>query len=246
MNLMDDYRTRIYKEYASRMQDASSVFDKAKAERWGVAYDTFLKGWLPEKKDAAILDVACGGGNLLFFFKCRGYTNLQGVDVSPEQVLLARQAAGNVVESDAIQFLEAHSGRYDLVIGLDIVEHFKKDEVLRFLDACYNSLRPGGRVVLQTPNAESIFGMKIRYGDFTHEVGFSPNSLGWLLALCGFSQVVSREAGPVVHGIVSLGRYLLWKVIRAALVLYNLSETGDRGSGIYTRVFLMSGIKGDN
>lgn len=240
---MDDYRTRIYKEYASRMQDASAVFDEAGAVRWGVAYDTFLKGWLPEKKDAAILDVACGGGKLLYFFKSRGYTNLQGVDISPEQVALSQQVAGNVVESDAIEFLESHREKYQLIIGLDIVEHFKKDGVFRFLDACYNALQPDGRLVLQTPNAESPWGMKIRYGDFTHELAFDSNSLKRLLALCGFDKIEARQAGPVVHGVLSLGRFLIWKVIWAALALYNLVETGSIGSGIYTRVFLISGVK---
>lgn len=243
---MTDYRARIYREYASRMQDAEDVFNKEKAERWGVPYKTFLRGWLPHNKDAATLDVGCGWGKLLHFFKSRGYINISGVDISPEQVALARQVTGDVVESDAIEFLQARSAGYDLVIGLDIVEHFKKDDVLPFLDACYNALRPGGRIVLQTPNAESIFGMKIRYGDFTHETAFDPSSLKKLLALCGFIEIEGREAGPAVHGVVSLARYFIWKVIRAALALYSLSETGDMGSGIYTRVFLMSGIKGDN
>ena len=238
---MTDYRTRIYKEYASSMQDASLVFDEAEAARWGQAYDTFLKGWLPGIKDAAILEVACGGAKLLYFLKSRGYNNLQGVDISPEQVALACQVTENVVKGDAIKFLESHRERHDLIIGLDIVEHFQKDEALRFLDACYNSLRPGGRLVLQTPNAESPWGTHHRYNDFTHEIGFNPNSLERLLALAGFSDIMSRETGPVVHGVASLGRYVIWKIIQAGLAIWNLAETGSKGSGIYTRVFLVTG-----
>ena len=64
-------------------------------------------------------------------------------------------------------FLHARPQRFDLVTGLDIVEHFTKDEVLDFLDACREALRPGGRLVLQTPNGESPFGGAVRYGDFT-------------------------------------------------------------------------------
>jgi len=200
---MTDYRRRIYREYASRMQDASLVFDEAEAARWGQAYDTFLKGWLPGSKDAAILEVACGGGKLLYFFKCRGYNDLQGVDISPEQVTLACQVTEDVFEGDAIKFLASHRERYDLIIGLDIVEHFQKDEALRFLDACFNSLRSGGRLVLQTPNAESPWGTHHRYNDFTHEIGLNPNSLERLFSLVGFSDIMSREAGPVVHGMAS-------------------------------------------
>ena len=240
---MTDYRTRIYKNYASHMQDASAVFDEAEAARWGKAYDTFLRGWLPEKKDAAILDVACGGGELLHFFKTRGYTNLQGVDVSPEQVALSRQVTENIAEKNAIDYLVEKQESYDLITGLDIIEHFQKSEVLKFLDASYGALKPGGRIILQTPNAGSPWGMMIRYGDFTHEVAFNPNSLKRLLSLCGFFEIESRETCLVIHGVVSLGRYLIWKTIRVGLSVWNLAETGSRGSGIYTRVFLISGRK---
>ena len=40
---MTDYRARIYENYASRMQEASLVFNEDEAQRWGSSYDTFLK-----------------------------------------------------------------------------------------------------------------------------------------------------------------------------------------------------------
>lgn len=242
---MKDYRTRIYKVYASHMQGASSLFDEGKAICWGKAYDAYLKGWLPEQKDAAILDVACGGGKLLYFIKTRGYKNLFGVDISPEQIALASQVTENVIEEDAITFLQAHKEKYDLIIGLDIVEHFKKEAVLQFLDTCYGALRPEGRIILQTPNAESPWGLQHRYHDFTHEVGFDSVSLERLLSLAGFSKTNIRECGPVVYGLRSFFRNCIWKIIHCGLVIWNLAETGSRGSGIYTRVFLITGKKGN-
>jgi len=241
---MSDYRTRIYKKYASLMQDAPLAFDENDAKGWGRLYDTYFRGWLPEKKEAAILDVACGGGKLLYFFKSREYTNLSGVDISPEQVALSRQVIEHVVGADAIEFLESHENKYDLIAGLDIVEHFKKDEVLRFLDACHNALRRGGHLVLQTPNAESPWGTMHRYHDLTHEIAYDPNSLKRLLAVCGFDKIECRQAGPVVHGVLSLGRYLIWRTIWLALALWNLAEMGSKGSGIYTRMFLITGRRG--
>lgn len=240
---MEDYRNRIYERYASLVQDATSVFNEDEASRWGRAYDTFLKGWLPERKDASILDIGCGGGRLLYFFKSKGYTNLQGVDISPEQVILSLQVTDYVTEGDAIEFLQNAPQSFDLITGLDIIEHFQKNEALQFLEACYNALRGGGRLILQTPNAESPWGMMHRYNDFTHEIAFNPNSLKRLLELCGFCKIEPRPAGPVVHTLLSLGRYLIWKVIWVFLALWNLAETGSMGSGIYTRVFLISGIK---
>lgn len=242
---MKGYRERIYEDYASVMRQGASVFNQAEAAASCKAYDKFLKEWLPHDKNAKILDIGCGGGKLLYFFKTRGYENLQGVDRSPQQAALARQVVENVAEMDAFRFLEMHKGEYDLIAGLDIVEHFRKDEVLNFLDACRLALRTGGRLILQTPNAESPWGMNVRYGDFTHETAFSPYSLDGLLSLAGFSDIKFREAGPAVHGLISLYRFLVWKIIRAVLDFWNLAETGKVGSGIYTRVFLISGMKGE-
>ena len=236
------YRTRIYENYATNFQDAPTIFDETAAWRWGRAYRHYLRRWLPEDKNAMIVDLACGGGKLLYFFKRMGYGNITGVDISPEQVRLARQVTHGVEEADILDWLESRPARFDLITGFDIVEHFHKDEVLRFLDACHHALKPGGRLILQTPNADSPWGMSIRHGDFTHEVGFNPNALSRLLALVGLSRVESRELGPVPvgHSVKSTVRYLIWQSIRAGLKLWNLAETGSAGSGVFTRVFVIT------
>jgi SAM-dependent methyltransferase len=240
-----DYRSRIYERYASRFQSAPATFDLDAARRWGRAYRHYLRGWLPQDHAARILDVACGGGKLLQFFLDAGYRDIHGVDVSPEQVALSRQVTPNVVQADVLEYLAEQSGRFDLITGLDIVEHFRKDEVLQFLDLCYVALKPGGRLVLQTPNAESPWGAHLRYGDFTHELGFNPNALFRLLELVGFSTVETREMGPVPLGysFASGARWIAWQAIRMGLKLWNVAETGDAGSGVFTRVFLISATR---
>lgn len=241
---MLSYRQRIYENYASRFQDAPETFNVADAHRGGQLYDYRFRGWLPARKEAAIVDLACGGGKLLYFFKQRGYQVISGVDISPEQVRLARQVVPEVIEGNVLDFLESHPQTFDLVTGLDIIEHFHKEEVLRFLDLCHAALRPGGRLILQTPNAESFWGGGVRHGDFTHEVCFSPGNLLRLLALCGFRELEARETGPVPwgHSAASTVRCVVWQGFRAVLKLWNLAE-GHAGSGVFTRVLLASGVK---
>lgn len=240
-----DYRVRIYERYASRFQSAPKTFDAEAARRWGRAYRHYLRGWLPREKIARILDIACGGGKLLQFFIDAGYDDVHGVDISPEQVALARQVTPNVVQADVLKYLTDQKDKFDLITGLDIVEHFRKDEVLHFLDLCYAALKPGGRLVLQTPNAESPWGTHLRYGDFTHELGFNPNALTRLLALVGFETIEARELGPVPVGYsaASTLRWLVWQAIRAGLKVWNVAETGDAGSGVFTRVFLVGAMR---
>lgn len=244
-NVVPDYRDRIYERYGENFQDANGQFDAIRASRWGAAYAHYLRGWLPASKDAKIVDLACGGGYLLHFFKERGYRDLAGVDLSPDQVALSRQVTPNVVRQNILDFLAEHPASFDLITGLDIIEHFHKAEVLQVLDGCYRALKPGGRLILQTPNADSPWGTVHRYNDFTHEVGFNPNALSRLLALCGFHGIASRETGPVLFGYsaASFLRGLTWRAIRFFLTIWNIAETGNSGSGVFTRVFLISGTR---
>jgi len=240
-----NYRARIYERYATNFQDAPEGFDAEAAWIWGRAYKYYLRDWLPENKDSCILDVGCGGGKLLYFFSRVGFENVTGVDISPEQVQLAKQVTHDVRMANVLDYLEANPERFDLITGLDIVEHFHKLEVLRFLDNSFAALKPGGRLILQTPNADSPWGMAIRYGDFTHEVSFNSNALARLLNLSGFTDIKAREQGPVPlgHTIASTIRYLIWQSIRMCMKVWNLAEIGSAGSGVFTRVFLISGEK---
>lgn len=238
-----NYRQLIYDKYASCFQDAEKTFNTIAADRWSRAYDYYLRQWLPDNKDANILDIACGGGLFLHFLKTRGYINITGVDISPEQVSLAKQVTENVIEGNVLEFLETTKEKYNLITGLDIIEHLQKDEVIRLLNSIHTALKPNGRLILQTPNADSPWGMMHRYWDFTHEICFNPNSLMKLLKLVAFQNIKFREAGPVVHGIISAVRYLIWQVIRTILKVWNLAEMGGCGSCIFTRIFLISGLK---
>jgi len=180
------FREVIYSSYGRHWQDAAERFDPGAAARWGRAYGWYLRGWLPARRDAAIADLACGQGRLLYWLKSLGYTNLYGVDIAPDQVALARQVA-TVEQEDLLSWLAERRERFDLLIGLDIIEHFTRDEALRFLELAYAALNPGGRLVLQTPNADSPFGLQIRYGDITHEWADNVSQLTRLLRQTGSS-----------------------------------------------------------
>ena len=191
------------------------------------------------------MDLACGGGSLLYFFRERGYANLAGVDISPEQVALSRQVTNEVTQDNVLHFLQTHEGEFDLITALDLAEHFQKDEFLAFWTVLLAALRPGGRLILQTPNADTPWAAYHRYNDFTHEVCFQSNSLSRLMRLSGLVNVAGRELGPIPKGYSAACtlRHILWRLIRLSLQFYNVVETVVPGSGVFTRVFLMSGMK---
>jgi hypothetical protein len=69
----------------------------------------------------------------------------------------------------------------------------------------------------------------MRYGDLTHEIAFTRESIAQLLRSSGFAEVRCFEDAPIVHGAKSAVRWVLWKMIRLALRVYIVAETGDTG-----------------
>lgn len=193
--------------------------------------DKVIRPLLPAQTDARIVDLGCGNGCYLYHAKLYGYTNLLGVDTSAEQVALAHQIGLTEVCQQTIDsFLATYRQPTDLVLLMDVLEHLTLAETLALLDAVYALLKPGGRVLIHVPNAEGIFGMRIRYGDLTHEQCFTPSSMRQLLQTVGFRQLVCYEDKPVVFGPVSLVRRAIWELTTLRYRLMLLAETATRGA----------------
>jgi len=236
MKETDSVRSRVYDRYVTDKMSFERSYDPKDYRDWSRNTYRGLKRWLPADRDARILDVGCGHGNVLHMLLANGYRKVEGVDLSAEQLRLARRVTDAVHQADVIEFLFERDKVYDTIIAFDLIEHFEKPDVLRFLEAARHSLVASGHLILQTPNAASPFGCGHRYHDFTHEVAFDPASLAHVLRLCGLRDIEFAETGPVVHGVKSAARWVVWNGIRGLLQVWNLAETGRR-EPILTRVF---------
>jgi 2-polyprenyl-3-methyl-5-hydroxy-6-metoxy-1,4-benzoquinol methylase len=199
-----------------------------------------VSDWLPQDRQTPILDLGCGSGPFLHLLDSLGYTQINGVDIKPAQVQQARHEVprAQIILGDLREVLAASPARFGLITGFDVIEHFPKEVVLPLLTQVAQALRPGGRVILQTPNGDSPWVGMVAYGDFTHEWIPTPKSLASLLGQVGLVGIAARECQPKVHGIKSAIRFLLWQMLRSFIMFSNLVEMGHRGSGIYSRVFL--------
>jgi 2-polyprenyl-3-methyl-5-hydroxy-6-metoxy-1,4-benzoquinol methylase len=236
-----NYREKLYSSYATA-HTGQKLGDMRPYNNAKPVFDYRIKRLLPENKEARCLDIACGSGTFLYYLKIDGYPNLTGIDISPEQVSLAKQVCEDVHEGDIMQFLSA-GHKYDLITIFSFIEHLTRNEAVDFLDAVNKALTPGGRVILITPNADSPFASHTRYGDVTHEVIYNQGSLSSLLRTCGFTNCMAYETGPVPYGIVSGIRWLLWQGIKSLLKLYRLIEGGNAGGWIFTTEFIMVATK---
>lgn len=190
-----------------------------------------IRTHFPSDKNARILDLGCGNGTLLYFAREAGYEFICGVDTSSEQIEQARLLGfSEVRQADVFSFLAtAAAESYDVITAFDTIEHLTRSELLRLADEVYRTLAPGGRWIIHAPNAEGFLGSRIRYADLTHEQAFTRESVEQLAHAAGFRSVECFEDAPVVHGLKSAARLLVWKAARALLRLFFMAETGDTG-----------------
>ncbi|MCK5240865.1 class I SAM-dependent methyltransferase [bacterium] len=233
-----NYRERCYRNFVSKHWKYIHVLSKEEYDFHSKLYaKTFLKH-MPKDKNAVIMDVACGAGHFMYFLKKEGYQNVVGIDISSEQLELAKQMdVRSVKEEDLFTYLPQHSGQYDMILGNDIIEHLNKDEVLQLLDAMFTALKPGGKILISTENAASLFGASRVFIDFTHEQGFTPISLNQVLRVCGFDEVSVYGIGPI-HNLSSLIRVGLWKIIDRCLKFFLAIECG-LGRGLKKRDIIL-------
>jgi SAM-dependent methyltransferase len=114
---------------------------------------------------------------------------------------------------DLNEFLKDKIAEYDVVTGMDIIEHFTKDELLSLIETIKKVLKPSGRVIFRTPNLDATFGNIYANGDFTHENYLNKNSAMQVMMAMGFKNVEVLPSYLFVDGFFKeLIRKLVWKM----------------------------------
>lgn len=131
--------------------------------------------------ESDILELGCGAGFVIEFLKENGFTKVRGIDLSAEQVEQAKLRGNDVEIADVFDYLEGKDFVFDVIIALDFIEHFSKDELIPLVQLIFKSLKKNGKLILQTPNGEGLFPSQNIYGDLTHLTIFTPSSLRQLL-----------------------------------------------------------------
>lgn len=141
-------------------------------------------------KSVRVLDAGCATGSLLGFLKREGFTNLVGLDPSP--VATATATRLHDVETVAGSFITppAGLGQFDVIVLSHVLEHLL--EVRAAVASMFSLLRPDGVVYLEMPDATRYaINLVAPFHDFNteHINHFSPQTLRWLMAAHGFSEV---------------------------------------------------------
>lgn len=230
---VSDWKQTLYESYVSSGHVADSGGDAEEQLRARRAYlESMIRAHFPADRASRILDIGCGHGALLYYLRRAGYAYVRGVDGSREQVDLAHRLGVDGVEAgDASEFLRScEDGSADVVCLFDVLEHLTRQEAFDLLTEVRRVLTPAGVCIGHVPNAAAIFGSRIRYGDITHEQAFTANSVSQMFRSLGFATVQCYEDKPVVHGLMSAARRIVWEAGTAPFRLLLAAETASMSS----------------
>lgn len=223
-----DYRRELFDAYGRR--SAALDPDQRSKISWFAEYArvAYLPHMGHAPQDAMVVDVGCNKGFLLAALHGIGFRHVAGFDLSESEIVDARRLLPDVPleVADAVDFFDRHPGEFDVVIVKAVLEHVPKSDTLTFLRALRRGLRQGGRVIIDVPNMDWLFATHERYMDFTHETGFTRESLTQVL-LQVFPDVDVRPVDWLPASWLASLRMKLARRVLGALLSWSHPEGGE-------------------
>lgn len=192
-----------------------------------------------------VLDAACGVGYGTAIL-AEVATHVWGVDVKPGCIMFAEQTYGSprvsFVVGDVLS-LPFPPNKFDVYVCLETIEHVA--DAPRLLEEAARVLKPGGRIVISTPNRRVTNPGKGLYARPTnpfHQREYTLKELTRLLRQAGFvpEEIAGQEWHPVwwvtVRGLMSVpllgpALRLLRAAVRRLLRKERLAERAGAESG---------------
>ena len=145
-----------------------------------------------------VVDLGCGRGEFLELLKARGIAG-RGVEANAHAAADCRARGLDVSEGDLVDFLRAQ-GDASLggVFAAQVAEHLRPAALQALLREAHRALRPRGLLALETVNPRSVVGLlEVFNRDLTHEKPLHPDTLSFLAAAAGFTDVRIELRSPI-------------------------------------------------
>jgi cyclopropane fatty-acyl-phospholipid synthase-like methyltransferase len=187
---MDDMRDLVKRGYERCAKDYAATRDQFQNTR----HLEDLARRLPD--GARVLDLGCGSGRPVDAFLLERGLDVTGVDVSGEQIRLAREAlpAGTFIQGD-MSDVAFPAETFDAVVSFYAIFHIPREEHAGLLRRTWRVLRPGGCLLATMGSAEwegteeDFHGTRMFWSHYGREENLQ------LIGRAGFA-VLSEEVDP--------------------------------------------------
>lgn len=187
-------------DWDPKLDDLYASFeDRFRGEREEV--QRRLEVYVPLLIDAGItsgvLDIGSGRGEWLRLLRSKNIAG-RGVDRNRVFIEECRGSGLDVAEADALDHLQGlPANSLNVVTSFHLVEHLAFEVLIKMLDEIERVLKPGGLVILETPNPENFMvGSFSFYADPTHRNPIPSETLEFLLASRGFTDTKVWKLRP--------------------------------------------------
>ena len=152
-------------------------------------YKQFIDPLLEIEKNPCAIDLGCGRGEWLEVLGEMGVAAI-GVDLDEGMLAACADRGLTGVYGDAIEYLSSLGDASQIVVtAFHVVEHISFENLQRLTREAHRVLRPGGLLIMETPNPENIFVATCNfYLDPTHIKPIPPELLVFMAEYSGYSR----------------------------------------------------------
>jgi 2-polyprenyl-3-methyl-5-hydroxy-6-metoxy-1,4-benzoquinol methylase len=181
-------RSKINEDYSKRKSVDASIIRESRL-RATKSQVELIKRY---KKGTSLLDIGCGEGFFLFNASKAGYS-AKGIELSKDAAAYAKREFNLDIEARAFEELQFPENYFDVVTLWQVLEHLPHP--LAILKEAYRILKPGGLLMVSTPDIEGIpariLGKRWWNIRKLHINQFSTKTLTDILENAGFENVSS-------------------------------------------------------
>lgn len=167
--------------------------------------------------NASVLDIGCGSGTFIGNYL---QSNIAlGIDISPMQIDFANQKYGSkehrFVTGSPVN-MKFKDCSFDVISTIEMIEHISRKQVICLFKKAFSLLKPGGRLLITTPNYLSMWPLlqmivnrvtSVSYGH-QHINRYHAKKLRSDLKIAGFEKI---SLGSIHFG-APFFAFLNWKV----------------------------------
>jgi SAM-dependent methyltransferase len=165
----------------------------------------------PYRANDRLLDVGCGRGALVLAARDRGW-EAHATEISATCVAVLRPLLGERLHQGDLLAAPFADGSFDAIFLIEVLEHLADPSA--YLRAALRLLRPGGALVLTTPNYRGLSGRtrgpRWRVVADEHLTYYGPRTLTTTLSQTGFTNIrvatTGLDIGPLVRGARAIGK----------------------------------------
>jgi len=192
-----------------------AAFYKAFEDRYRGSFDEIknrLRFYIPILQKASVgrtigpvLDLGSGRCEWLDLLRDSSIP-AEGVDINAYSAKIGLDMGLSVTVADIFETLaKTPSNHYGAVTAFHVIEHLDWKDQVRLIHAAFNTLNPGGLLIIEWPNPESLYvASQFFWLDPTHQRLLPWQLLSFMFEFSGFEQIRVERFRPIVENHPSL------------------------------------------